>query len=114
MLKIYEIGKERYKLIKKYKQYLEPIKSACLQLLPKAKIFLFGSALSGKLVAASDIDILIVTEREFKNQRERASIILRIEDKVSLPFVHPFEFHLMSTPEYNRFISITNAQLKEI
>ncbi len=114
MSKIYEIGKERYKIIKKYKQYLEPIKQICIKLLPAVKVFLFGSVLRGELVAASDIDILILTEREFKNQKERALIIIEIEDKIGLPFVHPFEFHLMSTEEYNRFISTTKTQLEEI
>lgn len=114
MSEIYEIGKERYKLVKKYKQFLEPIKKACFDFLPNAQIYLFGSALRGELVAASDIDILIVTEKEFKNQMERAKIIIGIEDKVGLPFVHPFEFHLMSTTEYSKFVKITKTQLKEI
>ena len=114
MLKIYKIGKERYKIIKNHQQYLEPIKNACLELLPNAKVFLFGSALSGKLVAASDIDILIVSKKHFNTQLERAEIVIGIEDKVGLPFVHPFEFHLMSISEYNRFIAITSTQLKEI
>ncbi len=114
MLKIFEIGKARYKIIKKYKQYLEPIKKACLEFFPKSKVYLFGSALRGELVAASDIDILIVVKKEFTNQRERATIIIGIEDKVSLPFVHPFEFHLISQREYVKFINITNTQLEEI
>ena len=114
MLKIYEIGKERYKIIKKYKQYLEPIKQTCLELLPAVKVYLFGSVLRGELVAASDIDILILTEREFNNQMERALVILEIEDIVGLPFVHPFEFHLMSKEEYNKFVNTTKTQLEEI
>jgi len=114
MSKIYEIGKERFKIIKKYKQYLEPIKQACLKSLPEAKVFLFGSILRGEVVAASDIDILILTDKEFNNQKERASVIIEIEDSIGLPFVHPFEFHLMSTEEYNKFISATKTQLKEI
>lgn len=114
MLKIYDIGKERYKLVKKYKQFLKPIKEACLQILPDARLFLFGSALRGDLVAASDIDILILSKQKFKNQRERASVILEIEDIVGLPYIHPFEFHLMTITEYKKFIAITNTKLKEI
>jgi hypothetical protein len=112
MFKIYEIGKERYELVKKFEEYLTPIKKAAVQLLPDAVVYLFGSALTGKLVAASDIDILIVTEKSFTNQRERGAIVLGIEDSVGLPFVHPFEFHLMSKEEFKRFIDTTNTELK--
>lgn len=114
MSKIYEIGKERYKLIKEHKKYLEPIKKATKELLPDAEAYIFGSALTGKLVAASDIDILIVTGKDFTNQRERAVIVIGIEDKVGLPYVHPFEFHLLTIEEYERFISTTKTEIKKI
>ncbi|MFW9924897.1 MAG: nucleotidyltransferase domain-containing protein [Candidatus Thorarchaeota archaeon] len=114
MLKIYEVGKKRYEIAKNYKQYLQPIKQACLELLPDAELFLFGSALRNELVAESDIDILIVTNETLNNQRERATIAIGIEDKIGLPFVHPFEFHIMTNPEYKKFLALTKTFMEKI
>ncbi|RLI68902.1 MAG: nucleotidyltransferase [Candidatus Gerdarchaeota archaeon] len=113
MSKILSLNRARYLLLKKYRKYLEPIKRAYLELLPDARLFLFGSALSGDLVAASDIDILILTNKEFKNHMEHAVVVIGIEDRIGLPFVHPFEFHIMTRTKYQRFISTTGAQLEE-
>ncbi|MBD3192942.1 MAG: nucleotidyltransferase domain-containing protein [Candidatus Heimdallarchaeota archaeon] len=90
------------------------MKKACLELLPDAEVYLFGSALHGELVAGSDIDILIVTKKESITHKERARIVIGIEDIIGLPFVHPFEFHVMTKTEYQRFRITTNAPVKEI
>ncbi|MHA1629185.1 MAG: nucleotidyltransferase domain-containing protein [Candidatus Heimdallarchaeota archaeon] len=94
MSKILSLNRVRYLLLKNYRKYLGQIKRACLEFLPDARLFLFGSALNGDLVVASDIDILILTNKEFKNHMERAAVVIGIEDRISLPFVHPYEFHI--------------------
>lgn len=114
MYKIIEFGKEQFKELLKYKKSLKPLKKATLEILPDAKVFLFGSVLRDELVALSDIDVLITTKREFQNQLDRADAISKIEEKAQLPLYHPFEIHLLSTKEFEIFRKITKTQLKEI
>ncbi|MBD3190900.1 MAG: nucleotidyltransferase domain-containing protein [Candidatus Heimdallarchaeota archaeon] len=114
MSKIIEFGKERFKELKAYKKHLPPLKKACLELLPDAKLFLFGSVLRDELVALSDIDLLITTKRTFETQLERAEIISTIEEKAHLSLIHPFDIHLLSQEEFKTFLDITKVRLKQI
>jgi hypothetical protein len=114
LYRIIEFGKKQFKELLKYKTSLKPLKKAILEILPDAKVFLFGSVLRDELVALSDIDLLITTKREFKNQLDRAGVISKIEERAKLPLCHPFEIHLLSIKEFETFREITKIQLKEI
>ena len=65
-------------------------------------IYLFGSAIEGKLVGGSDIDIAIVGNIP-KRQIEKAAIIAEINEKASFPLNHPFEYLLLTKKEYVRW-----------
>ncbi|TFG19665.1 MAG: nucleotidyltransferase [Promethearchaeota archaeon] len=114
MWELYKFGKEMFELAKNHEQYLLPIKKACLKLLPDSKVYLFGSALTGDLVAGSDVDLLIVTKKKTLSWKKRAEIVAAIEAKLALPIAHPFEFHVKTENEYERFMAIYNPRLKEI
>ncbi len=107
MWKIFEVGKERYEILKNYRSYLDKIAEHVSEILGESDIFLFGSILEDEFVAASDVDILIISEIP-KSHKKRAEIIASIEEKMNLPLVHPFEIHLLNPEEFEQMRCIYN------
>lgn len=100
-------------MIKHNKKYLKRINNNIKKILPEAQTFLFGSILENKLVAGSDIDILIIAKVP-KSQMERAGIIVKIEKAAKLPYVHPFDFHLLTQEEFGDWNDIYKIKIKKI
>ncbi|WP_081423251.1 MULTISPECIES: nucleotidyltransferase domain-containing protein [Archaeoglobus] len=88
---------------------------AAREVLGEAEVYLFGSVAEGKAVLSSDIDILVVTTREeVRKARERARIIAEIEERAGLPFVHPFEFHIMDEEEFRVWLEVFRPKIVRI
>lgn len=100
-------------MIKNHKEYLKIINKNIKLVLKESQIYLFGSIIEGNLVAASDIDILIIADIP-KKHLKRAEIIASIEEKSGLPLSHPFEFHLLTQEEFNNWIEIYKIKFKDM
>ncbi|MBY9004765.1 MAG: nucleotidyltransferase domain-containing protein [Candidatus Lokiarchaeota archaeon] len=100
-------------MIQNHKKYLKIINKNINRVLKDPQIYLFGSILEGNLVAASDIDILIIANVP-KNHLKRAEIIASIEEKSELPLSHPFEFHLLTQEEFDKWIRIYKIKFEDI
>lgn len=103
-MSISEIIIERSRMLKDWERYVRIIASAAKEILPNAKVYVFGSAVSGKAVASSDVDLLIVVQQNFESYLERAKIKALIEEKSSLPHYHPFEIHLVTEDEAEPYL----------
>jgi predicted nucleotidyltransferase len=99
-----DLAKKRASMLKDWKLFLPSIVEAIRQVLPDARIYIFGSAVRGDMTGASDVDILITLSRILKRALERAKIKVRIEDIAKLPYYHPFEFHLVTREESRPFV----------
>jgi len=100
-------------MIKNHKKYLKIINKNIKLALKDAQIYLFGSILEGNLVAASDIDILIIADVP-KKHLKRAEIIANIEEKSGLPLSHPFEFQLLTQEEFDTWNKIYKIKFEDI
>jgi predicted nucleotidyltransferase len=100
-------------MIKNHKKYLKEITKNIKIVLGKPQIYLFGSIIEGNLVGASDIDILIIADIP-KNHLKRAEIVANIEEKSGLPLSHPFEFHLLTQGEFDKWIEIYKIKFEDI
>jgi len=100
-------------MIKNHKKYLKTINKNIKLVLKESQIYLFGSILEGNLVAASDIDILIIADIP-KSHLKRAEIIANIEEKSGLPLNHPFEFHLLTQEEFDTWSEIYKIKFEDI
>ncbi len=107
-------GKQRYDMIRNYERYLPSIKKACEEILGECEIYVFGSVIEGKFTAGSDVDILIKAKRVPKSVREKASIIVRIEEKANLPYDHPFEFHLVDESGFRWYTDVLKVKFRKI
>jgi uncharacterized protein len=87
-------------MIREWRKFSSKIaKSARRELGPSTEVYVFGSAVRGEAVAASDVDILVIVDRPLSSVIERNKIRMMIEDAASLPDVHPFEFHVVTRDE---------------
>ena len=86
--------------IRNYKAIAELVKEVIRNLDPKAEVYVFGSAVTGRYTGASDIDILIVTE----NIEEKYEMMARAYMATSAPI----ELHIVTRRQfenwYSRFI----------
>lgn len=104
MEKYIDILLERAKMVKKWRKYLSPIVNVIKEMIPDAKIYIFGSAVRGEIVGGSDIDILIVSNEIPNSNIDRAKLKVEIERSLNLPLYHPFQFHLANKEEFKWYI----------
>jgi len=104
---------KRKEMIKNHRKYLKIINKNINLVLKESQIYLFGSIIEGNLVAASDIDILIIAEVP-KKHLKRAEIIANIEEKSGLPLSHPFEFHLLTQEEFDTWSEIYKIKFEDL
>lgn len=99
MSEIYKFKLKMRRMLENRKYWAEKIAEAAQKVLGKCEVYVFGSIVEGKWTGGSDVDILIITDRKFKNSRERAEIKTQIEEKAELPSIHPFEIHIVTRKE---------------
>jgi predicted nucleotidyltransferase len=96
-----DLAWERARVLRDWKKWLSRLKKAANEVLNSnlVGLYVFGSVVTGNLVAASDIDLLIVTKGLPKSTIARSEIKEDIVDRAGLPLVHPFEIHLVDGEE---------------
>jgi predicted nucleotidyltransferase len=57
-----EVFKERSKLMSRFNEFLNDVKELVRGFTPNAEVYLFGSYAEGRVVASSDIDILVIVD----------------------------------------------------
>ncbi|HEY0089995.1 MAG TPA: nucleotidyltransferase domain-containing protein [Candidatus Lokiarchaeia archaeon] len=113
MSKILACTKERYGILKNFRKYLKNIKSNAIKELKDAQIYLFGSALEDKLVAGSDIDVLIVGDIP-RSHLKRVEYAANIEENAGLPMNNPFHIHLIDPEQFKMWMDIYKLKLERI
>ena len=98
-----------------YERWLSEIVKAWRDVIGDVKIYLSGSVAERKAVISSDIDVIVVSKnKSVERAMKRAELIAEIEERDGLPFVHPFEFHLMSEDEFKTWKEIFKPKLRRI
>jgi len=80
----------RREILDNLQTYLRRLKETALKVDPEAKIYLFGSVAEGKHTYSSDVDVLIITERD---RLEMFRALLAEE------FIKFFEIHVRNPKE---------------
>jgi len=101
-----QTDRKRYLMIKNYRRYLPAIEKACEEVFGECELYVFGSVLSGKFTAGSDVDLLIEVKEVPKSLRERAALEAKIEELAGLPYYHPFEFHIVDEKGFKRYVEL--------
>ena len=94
---------ERLRELLKWRETIPLVLRAIKEVLgEKVLVYLFGSAIEGRLTVDSDIDIAIILDKVPKRGLERARILEEIWRKLELMGVsywYPLEIHLMTLKE---------------
>lgn len=97
-----EVVREEMKYFQRLAEYASRIARIAERLLadPNVRVFLFGSAAEGRAIpGASDIDILVVSERAPEGARELAELRVRILSELG-DLAAPFEIHIVSPDRF--------------
>jgi len=106
-----EEAKENRVYFDNYLKYLKMIKKEVRKVLKDVKVFIFGSILKGKFNPASDIDVLIVSKSLDSSKKSLVKSLLYKK----IGFFSPFEFHLASDEEYDKWYkNFIKENIKEI
>jgi len=90
---------QQARLLEQWKKWSKKIAEASKKILGECKVFVFGSVVEGKATGGSDVDILIICRNLPESRKERAEIIVKIEEEAGLPLYHPYEIHLVTEEE---------------
>lgn len=90
----------RKKYVENIMTYLGEIKEACRSIDPDCRTILFGSHARGTARPDSDIDVLLVS-RLAENPWTRAKLFVRTLERLEPD--HPFEIHIATPQEYEKW-----------
>ena len=102
MLSLLEARLRMKELAENWRFWSKKIAYASRELLGNCEVYVFGSVVRGKATGASDVDILIVSDKLPEDCRSRGNLKAEIEEKAKLPLYHPFEIHLATSEEARR------------
>jgi predicted nucleotidyltransferase len=98
-----EIQVWRLKELLKWRKYIEILVEAVREVFDvDVEVYVFGSAVEGRLTIDSDIDVAIVVREVPKSGLERARLLdklWRIMESRGVPWWYPFEIHLLTKEE---------------
>jgi predicted nucleotidyltransferase len=102
-----EEGKKALEAHLKYREVAEKVKEIARKIAGDAKVYVFGSALTGRYTAASDIDILIVTDIG-----KEEAVLLKAEIYKAVDA--PVEIHVTTQEQFKRWYKRFIYKLEEI
>jgi len=98
-LRLLEARLKLRELAKEWPRWSERIAEAAEEILGPCEAYVFGSTVKGTATGASDVDILIISDRIPASNRGRGMLKAEIEEKAGLPLYHPFQIHLATREE---------------
>lgn len=98
-----EISIERVKMLREWRMWVHRIAEVVKEIIPDAEVYVVGSVVRGDSVGGSDVDILVVSPQIPRKPVDIAKLKTIIEDKLNLPYYHPFEIHMLK-PEEARYL----------
>jgi predicted nucleotidyltransferase len=82
----------------RFNEFLNDVKELVKGFIPNAEVYLFGSYAEGRVVASSDIDILVIVD---EGDRARAE---EVKVRVKREYIdYPIEIHVITKEEFDRW-----------
>ncbi len=105
-----ELGGEALEHLSGWREVALRVKEAVSEMDPGARVYAFGSAPAGRFTAASDVDVLVVSDELASGDRARikAEVIRRVGISV------PLEVHLATEGEFASWYSRFVSDLREV
>lgn len=104
MSKFTETAMRRAEMVREWRFWVRKIAEAVKELLSDVEVYVVGSVVRGDYVACSDVDVLIVSPNVPERAIGRAGVKVLLEEKLNLPYYHPFEIHLLKPEEADVYL----------
>ncbi len=102
----------RAKMLRKWRKWIPKVVETIKQLLPDAEIYIIGSIAREEAIAASDLDLLVISQKIPEKPLERAKLVATIEERAKLPLYHPVEFHLIKPKDKQAYLKRNPEHIK--
>ncbi len=86
---------ERAEMVKRWREHVRRIAQSARRILGDVEVYVFGSAVEGRLTASSDVDLLIVCEKAPLDFEEYEDLKERILRGAGLDTRSPFQLHIV-------------------
>ncbi len=103
---------KRARMLREWRSWIPQVVKVIKKLLPDAEVYVIGSVAEGRAIAASDLDLLVVSQKVPDMARERARLIATIEERAELPLYHPIEFHLVKPAEKGSYLQKSKKYIR--
>jgi len=105
-----EDGRETLAYLSKYRELAGKVKEIVKSVYPEAEVYIFGSVLSGKITALSDIDILIVSN----NLSQEENLKVKVEVLREIGFGAPIELHFATQYQLKNWYRRFTVEMEKI
>ncbi len=85
LIDVLRYGYRRYLLLRNWRRVVDDVARVICRILGEGEVYVFGSVVEGRYTAASDIDVLVVSERVREDEHYTVDLLLRVEDELNLP-----------------------------
>lgn len=104
-----------YKALGKWRELARRAASLIRKRYPDARVYVYGSVVEGRYTAASDLDLLVLTQNATGRARDTAELTLWLEDELGVP---PGLLHLVvikpGSPDEERFFKAMRIKAVEV
>ena len=107
--KVVSKGYEMYVKLKNYRRYASEVKDIVRGFWPDARVYVFGSVLTGRFTAASDIDVLVIIDGEVDMET-----VYKVKVRVKREVDAPIELHIVNRDTYERWYRRFIDRIEEI
>lgn len=114
MSSLIESAIKRSQMLKEWREWTRRIADAAKKVIPDVETYVVGSVVRGDSVGGSDVDVLLVSKHVPEKLVDRAKLKVIIEEKLGLPFYHPFEIHLLRPEEAEYYIERSRSLILKI
>ncbi len=94
----------RVRMLKEWRTWVRRIADVVKELIPNAEVYVIGSVVRGDYVGGSDVDVVVVSSSIPEDIAKRARIKVLIEERLKLPYYHPFEIHVLKPEEVSTYL----------
>lgn len=71
---------ERLRLLREWRSLAEKVAVIARELIPGAEIYVFGSAVTGRIAGSSDIDILVIVPGNYSEREVHTYLAIKLEE----------------------------------
>ncbi|MET1160332.1 MAG: nucleotidyltransferase domain-containing protein [Thermoprotei archaeon] len=99
-------------MLRNWREWVYRIALVAKEELGRVEVYVFGSVVEGDYTGGSDVDVLVVSPNAPDKVSDRSRLKAVIEEKLNLPYYHPFEIHIVKPEEAGIYLRKKRSAIK--